>query len=558
MNLVEILIQTVGGLGLFILGMKMMTEGLEMTAGNRIKRILGAISSNRVIGCLTGAGVTAVIQSSSATTVMLIGFVGAGMMTFEQAIGVILGANVGTTMTAQLIAFKLSSAALPAIAIGVPLKFFSKQRNYRYIGEIILGFGLLFYGMTVMSDGLAPIRSNPEFVGFFTKFNTDTRFGVLMCVFVGTVLTIIVQSSSATVGVTMALATQGLISFETSMALVLGENIGTTITAELATIGSASLSAHRTARAHTLFNVIGVCMIVTIFPIFITIVKFATIKMGAGDVAMATDGQYLNVGRYIANGHTLFNVINASFFLLFLPILTKTAIMLSPKEGKKERYKLPIFDTRFIDSPIGALAKVQGEVVKMAEFTKDRLHNLSQCIKVRDDDKLGEREAVEEHIDKMQLVITQYLTTVYQGGVNEFEANEISEMMRITNNLERIGDSMENASKSIERMYNNNIKLSEGALNDLESIAKEVDVFFDMVVNAMKDKQGHEDFFKKAEIQENLIDSMRERMRNEHIERLRQSSCSVDAGLLYISLLSNYEKMGDYCFNIAIGVDRIK
>ncbi|MBF0258890.1 MAG: Na/Pi cotransporter family protein [Desulfamplus sp.] len=556
MNLVDILIQTLGGLGLFIFGMKMMTEGLEKTAGSRIKKVLETISSNRVIGCLTGAGVTAVIQSSSATTVMLIGFVGAGIMTFEHAVGVVLGANVGTTMTAQIIAFKLSNAALPAIAIGVPLKFFSKQHKYRYIGEIILGFGLLFYGMTVMSDGLNPIRSNPDFVGFFTKFHTDTRGGVLLCVFVGTAVTMIVQSSSATVGLTMALATQGLITFPTAMALVLGENIGTTITAELATIGSSSLSAHRTARAHTLFNVIGVCMMVLIFPFFIKIIQFVTIKLGAGDLSMVANGQYVNVGRYIANGHTMFNVINAVFFLFFLPVLTKAAIFLSPKEKKsKGRYVLPEFDTRFMDSPIGALAKVKSEVIKMAEFAMDRLHNLSKCIKVRDDDRLGERDAVEEHIDHMQLVITKYLTSMYQGGVNEFEADEISEMMRITNNLERIGDSMENASKAIERMYAQEMKLSEDALNDLEAISKEVDIFFEMVIKAMKQKT--EGLFEKAEAQENLIDSMRERMRNEHMERLRQNSCSVDAGLLYISLLSNYEKMGDYCFNIAIAVSRI-
>ncbi|MBF0111184.1 MAG: Na/Pi cotransporter family protein [Desulfamplus sp.] len=556
MNLIEILIQTIGGLGLFILGMKMMTEGLEMTAGHRIKKILSAISSNRVIGCLTGAGVTAIIQSSSATTVMLIGFVGAGIMSFEQAVGVVLGANVGTTMTAQMISLKLTGLALPAVAIGVPVKYFSKSRYYRHIGEIILGFGLLFYGMTVMGDGLAPIKSDPDFVAFFTKFTTDSLGGILLCVAVGAMLTMMVQSSSATVGLTMTIASQGLISFPTAMALVLGENIGTTITAELATIGSSSISAHRTARAHTLFNVIGVGMMVIIFPLFIKLVLFATNIMGAGDVTHIVDGQYVNVARYIANGHTLFNVINASFFLFFLPILTKTAIMLSPKEKKKERYKLPVFDSRFIDSPIGALAKVHGEVMKMAEFTRNRLQNLSKCIKIRDDDKLGEREAVEEHIDTMQLVITQYLTTIYQGGVSEYEADEISEMMRITNNLERIGDSMENASQAIERMYNQDIVLTADALNDLEAIAREVDIFFDMVIKEMKEKS--DDFFQKAEAQENLIDSMRERMRNDHIERLRQSKCSVDSGLLYISLLSNYEKMGDYCFNIAIGVNRIK
>ncbi|MCP4366779.1 MAG: Na/Pi cotransporter family protein, partial [Deltaproteobacteria bacterium] len=266
MNIINVLIQTIGGLGLFVLGMKMMTEGLQMSAGRKIKVILGAVSANRVVGCITGAGVTAMVQSSSATTVMLIGFVSAGLMTLQQAVGVILGANVGTTVTAQLIAFKLAKAALPAIAIGVALKFFTKKKKYRYIGEVFLGFGLLFFGMTVMKLGLSPIKSDPAFIAFFTKFDPESIGGLLLCVMVGAFLTIMVQSSSATVGLTMTLATQGLLTFPGAMALVLGENIGTTITAELATIGSANINAHRTARAHTMFNVIGVGLILLIFP----------------------------------------------------------------------------------------------------------------------------------------------------------------------------------------------------------------------------------------------------------------------------------------------------
>ncbi|MCG8568339.1 MAG: Na/Pi symporter, partial [Desulfobacterales bacterium] len=273
MDLTDILIQTLGGLGLFILGMKMMTEGLQATAGQGIRKILRAISSNRIIGCMTGAGVTAMVQSSSASTVMLIGFVGAGLMTLEQAVGVVLGANVGTTITGQMIAFKLTKLALPAIALGVPMKFFSKQRKYRHIGDIILGFGILFFGMTVMKTGLSPIKSDPQFISFFTKFTTDSIGGVLLCISMGTILTIMVQSSSATVGLTMTLASQGLLTFPTAMALVLGENIGTTITAEIATLGSTSVTAHQTARAHTLFNVIGVGIMVLFFKPFVGLVE---------------------------------------------------------------------------------------------------------------------------------------------------------------------------------------------------------------------------------------------------------------------------------------------
>ncbi|MEN8211218.1 MAG: Na/Pi symporter, partial [Thermodesulfobacteriota bacterium] len=258
MDLTNIIIQTLGGLGLFILGMKTMTDGLQATAGQRIRKILEAISGNRVIGCATGAGVTAIVQSSSATTVMLIGFVGAGMMSLQQAVGVVLGANIGTTITGQLIAIKLTKLALPAIALGVPLKFFAKKRKYRYFGDIVLGFGLLFFGMVVMKNGLSPMRTDPQFISFFTKFTTDSIGGILLCISMGAILTIMVQSSSATVGLTMTLASQGLLDFPTAVALVLGENIGTTITAEIATIGSKSISAHQTARAHTLFNVLGV------------------------------------------------------------------------------------------------------------------------------------------------------------------------------------------------------------------------------------------------------------------------------------------------------------
>ncbi|MCP4023553.1 MAG: Na/Pi cotransporter family protein [Desulfobacteraceae bacterium] len=556
MNLIGILIQTLGGLGLFILGMKMMTEGLQATAGQRIRKILEAISSNRVIGCATGAGVTAVIQSSSATTVMLIGFVGAGIMSLENAVGVIIGANVGTTITGQMIAFKLTEAALPAIAMGVVLKYFSKKRNYRHIGDIILGFGLLFYGMTVMKHGLAPIRSEPEFIAFFTKFSTDSIGGILLCVSMGTILTIVVQSSSATVGLTMTLATSGLLTFPTALALVLGENIGTTITAQLATIGSNNVEAHRTANAHTLFNVAGVGIMLLIFPAFVDIVQVLTLKMGAGAANELVNNEYINVSRYIANGHTLFNVINAGVFLFLLPKLVKLAILISPKEKEsKERYVLPDFDASFIDSPIGALAKVKGEIVRTSEFTRMNLVRTSSCLSTRDDDILGEREAIEEHIDSCQKTIIKYLTTIYQGEVNEPEAKEISEMMRITNNIERIGDSMENVSKMLEKVYDDNINFSDEAKTDLVSISNQVHEFFNLVINEMNEKTDN--FYQKALAYEDLIDQMRENMRYQHIERLRANKCSVDAGVIFIALVSTYEKMGDYCYNIATGVNRI-
>ncbi len=557
MNIINVLIQTIGGLGLFVLGMKMMTEGLQMSAGRKIKVILGAVSANRVVGCITGAGVTAMVQSSSATTVMLIGFVSAGLMTLQQAVGVILGANVGTTVTAQLIAFKLAKAALPAIAIGVALKFFTKKKKYRYIGEVFLGFGLLFFGMTVMKLGLSPIKSDPAFIAFFTKFDPESIGGLLLCVMVGAFLTIMVQSSSATVGLTMTLATQGLLTFPGAMALVLGENIGTTITAELATIGSANINAHRTARAHTMFNVIGVGLILLIFPYFVGIIEFITGQLGAGPVNSAVDGEVVNVARYIANGHTVFNVLNASVFLIFLPLLIKVAIKLSPKhEEPEDIYRLPNFGDRFIDTPIAALAKARSEIIRMSETAIITFKNTINCIEDRNYNMLSKWKRIENHLDAMQKEITAYLTRIYQSEVNESEAKEISSLMRMTNNIERIGDSVENIAQLMEDYLESDLKFTPAAMTDIKKISDRVTTFLNLVTKGI---QHHDETFMiEADSLENSIDHMREKMRHDHISRLRSGDCALDPGLVFIDILTNFEKIGDYCFNIAEAVAGLK
>ena len=271
---------------------------------------------------------------------------------------------------------------------------------------------------------------------------------------------------------------------------------------------------------------------------------------------MVVNNEYINTSRYIANGHTIFNVINAVVFLIFLPRLVQLTMLISPKPKKsRERYQLPTFDANFIDSPIAALAQVKGEIINNAQFVLMSLKNIAACIETRDDDILGERELVETHLDETQKVIIKYLTTIYQGDVNEPEAKEISEMMRITNNIERIGDSMENVSKTIERIYNSEIGFSDQAKSDLSKIADKAVAFLQLVVAQMQEKK--QGFYEEALNMEDTIDQMREAMRSQHIERLRAGDCSVDAGVLFIALLSNFEKMGDYCYNIATGVNRI-
>jgi phosphate:Na+ symporter len=556
--MLNVFIKTAGGLGIFVLGMKMMTEGLQMSAGKRIKTILGAVSSNRVIGFISGAGVTALVQSSSATTVILIGFVSAGLMTLQQAVGVILGANVGTTVTAQLIAFKLTEAALPAIAVGVGLKYFSKKKRYRYLGEVLLGFGLLFFGMTVMKTGLAPIKTDPIFISFFTKFDPSNAGGLLLCVFVGAVLTFLVQSSSATVGLTMTLATQGLLTFPAAMALVLGENIGTTITAQFATIGSTNVNAHRTANAHTMFNVIGVAIILLIFPYFVGFIEFVTQRMGAGPVTQVVNGDTVNVARYIANGHTIFNVISAVVFLFFLPLLIKVAIKLSPKETEPEDiYRLPNFGDRFMDSPIAALAKARSEIFRMSEMAIVMFKNTVGFMEDSDSSKLKQWRRMENHLDAMQREITTYLTRVYQSKVNESEAKEISSLMRMTNNVERIGDSVENLAQLMEGIADKELHFTEAAKEDIGDISGKVIDFLHLVTDGMQ-QYNDRTFMKEADAIEDAIDSMRENMRDGHISRLRTGECAIDPGLVYIGMLAHFEKIGDYCYNIAEAVAGLK
>lgn len=548
-----VFITTFGGLGMFILGMKMMTDGLQMSAGKRIKSILSAVSSNRFVGFLTGAVVTAMVQSSSATTVMLIGFVTAGLMTLQQAVGMILGANVGTTVTAQLIAFKLTKLALPAIALGVLLKYFTQQKKTRYIGDVILGFGLLFYGMTVMKLGLAPIKSDPVFMSFFTKFDPSSAGGLLLCVVVGAVLTFMVQSSSATIGLTMTLASQGLLTFPAAMALVLGENIGTTITAQLATIGSNNINAHRAARAHTMFNVLGVTLILCIFPLFVRLVESVTLGMGAGPVDQVVGEDVVNVARYIANGHSLFNVINALFFLLVLPWLIKVAILLSPKEEEDiDYFRLPNFGDRLIDTPIAAIVETRSEILRMAETAQYTFRRTVRRLKDRDYKKLAKWRQVENHLDDMQREIMAYLTRIYQSDVSESEAKEISSLMRMTNNIERVGDSVENIAQSIEDMIEGNLNFTDLAMGDLNQLVDKVAEFMDLITTSMRQRPSN--FMNQADSLENAIDAMRERYRDDHIQRLRSCECGIDQGLVYVNLLTNLEKIGDYCFNIAEAV----
>jgi len=554
-----VIFQTLGGLGLFIFGMRIMSDALKKVAGKKLRAVLSAVSSNRVIACITGTVITSIIQSSSATTVMLVGFVDAGLLTLFQAIGVVLGANIGTTVTAQLIAFNISNYALPAIAAGVLLRFFFASKKWQQSGEVLLGFGILFFGLATMKAGLSPLRGEPSFTEALTKFQAQNLNEVLLSILAGAALTVAVQSSSATVGITMALASQGLLSFEGSVAMILGENIGTTVTAQLAGIGS-NINARRTAMAHTLFNVLGVIFIIFIFPYFVNAVVYLTTHfLSVGHPDLLVGGEKPFISRHIANAHTLFNVINAILFLFILPYLVKVAILLTPR-GKKEEieeiYHIKYLDRRYLDSPEVALVQTKQEIIRMAEEAQTMFDEVTRGLKIRNSKKLAKLKDREDVLDNLQREIIDFLVKVMQQNIIVEESREITTLMRMTNNIERIGDEIEDIAEALEQMIEDNLYFSEMAIQDFMTISSESRKFLTLVFKGIKEENKR--IMPEAVKLVNSVNQMTEEMRLSHHDRLVEGVCEIDRGMLFIDILNAFEKMGGCCYNVAQAIAGVK
>ena len=544
-----------GGLGLFLFGMKIMSEGLQKIAGSRMRKILAALTNNRIIGTLVGIAVTAIIQSSSATTVMVVGFVNAGLMSLVQSIGIILGANIGTTVTAQLIAFKITKYALPAIGIGAGFKLFSKNQKWSYIGEILLGFGLLFFGLSVMKNAFDPLKASEEFRQIFIMVGDNHLLGVL----IGAVLTIIVQSSSATIGITIALASTGILSFEASVALILGENIGTTITANLAAIGT-NLAARRTALAHFLFNTIGVCYMLVFFKFFTGFIS--SITPGDADFVIQTQEQMVRMGgeigdkpfiaRHIANTHTMFNIVNTIIFLPLVGILAKLSTMVIRGRDEEMEFHLKYLDNRVLNTPPIALAQARSETRRMAQVAQEMVDETLAFLQDNDLKRLAALEKKEDLTDVLQREITNFLVSLSQTSITQESSKEVASMMHMVNDLERVGDHCENLWLLSQRKLEQKITFSEIAMNEIAEISEITRNFLARIVRALEEKDVG--VYDEAHDLEDAIDDLEERLRNNHIRRLNTGECTVNSGLIFIDMLHNFEKIGDHTFNLAKAV----
>lgn len=545
----------VGGLGLFLFGMKIMSEGLQKIAGDRMRKILAALTNNRVIGTLVGIAVTSIIQSSSATTVMVVGFVNAGLMSLVQSIGVILGANIGTTVTAQLIAFKITKYALPAIGLGAGLKLFASSRKWVYIGEILLGFGILFFGLQIMEQAFEPLKTSQEFRDIFVMVGDHPLLGVL----IGTVLTMIVQSSSATIGITIALAGAGLISFEASVALVLGENIGTTITANLAAIGT-NLAAKRTAFAHFLFNFIGVAYMVLLLPVFLKFVNGIT--PGDADFVIQTQQQMQSLGgaigdkpfiaRHIANAHSLFNIVNTIIFLPLVGILAKLTTFIIRGRDEEMEFHLKYIDNRVLNTPPIALGQAQAETRRMGQIALEMLDETLLFLKDGNDKHIAVLEKKEDIVDLLQKEITDFLVALSQKSITQDTSQEIASMMHMVNDLERVGDHCENLWRLGQKKAAQKICFSDVGEAELVEIGESTRGLLEFVLSGLA--RADQTILEKARHMEDNIDFLEESMRNNHIARLNTGECAVLPGLVFIDMLHNFEKIGDHTYNVAQAV----
>jgi phosphate:Na+ symporter len=541
-----------GGLGLFLYGMKTLSDGLQKIAGDRLRQILGALTENRVIGMLIGMSVAALIQTSTATTVMVVSFVNAGLMSLMQAIGVVIGANIGTTVTAQLIAFNVAQYALPAIGLGAALRFFVKQPRWHHIGEVVLGFGLVFFGLALMKGAFDPVKGNQELRQLFLLVGDNPLLGVL----IGAAVTMVVQSSSATIGLTIAMATSGLLSFEASVALILGENIGTTATANLAALGT-NLAARRTALAHFLFNVIGVGYILLLFPLFTGLV--AAITPGDSDFVIQSSEQLEMLGgalgdkpfiaRHIANAHTLFNGINALIFLPLVGHLARLTAKLLPGRDAPTEFHLKYLDSRVLNTPPIALAQARAETVRMLQITGEIFDETLGLLHDQKPARFAAVQGREERVDKLQREITDFLVMLSQQAITEETSVEVVNLMHVVNDLERIGDHCVHMGRLVQRKVDQRIVFSETARREIAEMSGLARNFFVMTATAME--SGGKVEVQKALEMEDSIDRMEETLRNNHIARLNTGECTVNSGLIYIDILHNLEKVGDHTYKLA-------
>ncbi|KON90249.1 sodium-dependent phosphate transporter [Sporosarcina globispora] len=536
LNVQQMLFEFLGGLGIFLYGIKTMGDGLQKSAGDRLRDLLDRFTTNPLMGVLAGVLVTILIQSSSATTVITVGLVSAGFMTLRQAIGVIMGANIGTTVTAFIIGIDIGEYALPIIALGSILLFFFKNKKVHNVGQIVFGFGALFYGLELMSGGMKPLGTLEAFHDLTINMSSNPILGVV----VGTVFTVIVQSSSATIGILQGLFSEELINLDAALPVLFGDNIGTTITAVLAAIG-ASVAARRAAAVHVLFNLIGTTIFLILLKPFTLMIETLQGKMD------------LNPEMTIAFAHGIFNTTNTIIQLPFVAVLAWIVTKLIPGEDAVADYKAKHLDPVFIEqSPSIALGQSKEEVLRMGTFSVRGLEETVQYLKTGNQKHSDSAYQLEDAINNLDRKITDYLIKLSTSSLSANESAEHTMLMDTVRDIERIGDHFENVIELIDYKQANKVSITDSAMSDLEQMFKLTISTVKEALQALdhNDKIAAEHVVKKEED----IDKMERKLRKQHILRLNEGICSGQAGIVYVDIVSNLERIGDHAVNIAEAV----
>lgn len=522
-----------GGLALFLYGMKLMGEGLEKAAGDRLKRLLEALTRNPLMGLLVGVVFTMIIQSSSATTVMVVGFVNAGLLDLMQATGVILGANIGTTVTAWIVAGFQATAFMPLVLlIGVAMIMFLKKLKLQRIGQVIAGFGMLFVGMGMMSDAMKPLAESAEFARLMTAFSNP-----IMALLVGVAVTAIIQSSSASVGILEMLAIQGLVPLETSLYIIMGTNIGTCVTAMLSAVG-ATRTAKRAALIHLMFNVLGtlvVFILVSLLPVSTWI------------------GHISGPALQIAVAHTSFKVFEVLCFVLLRKWLVKLVMILVPGEDKQgEDKSLKFLDDRILSTPPIAVAQICKEIERMGDIAIANLTRAMDAFFNKDSSLINEVEQSEDVVNYLNHEITRYMVAAAQLDLPASDVEQLGEMFHVVNDLERIGDHAENMAEYAKSRIDEEIPFSEDGLAELRDMLDKTVALFKLSMEAFHTRDQH--LLPRVLVQEENIDDMEKTLQQSHVDRLTRGACTPRSGMIFSDMLSNLERVADHATNVAFSI----
>lgn len=552
-------LKLIGSLGVFLFGMKLMSEALQKVAGSRMRHILSAMTSNRVKGVITGILITAIIQSSSATTVMVVSFVNAGLLSLIESIGVIMGANVGTTVTAWLISilgFKVSMAeiSLPMIGLCLPL-LFSGKRSRKSWGELIIGFGLLFIGLEFLKNSMPNLNDNPEIFTFLQEYTDMGYASYFLFMLIGTALTILIQSSSATMALTLVMCANGWISYDIAASMVLGENIGTTVTANLAAM-VANTTAKRAALAHFVFNVFGVIWVLSIFPVFLNWIEKLSVFLGIGNPATNIEAVPMALSLF----HTAFNIANLLILIWFTKLIAHLVSKLIPmRESNEDAFTLKHIKIGLLSTPDASLFQAKEEITLYGNNTRDMFHKVTECLNLsaKDFEKPFENLIrLEDESDNVEIEIANYLTKVSESKLSTENSQRIRAMFKIVSDIESIADSSLNVAKAINRRNEQNVVFPEELTNKLKHMFALVEETLNtMCLNlAMEYKAVNA---KKAYELERSINDYRTILKQEHLIAIEEKRYDYPTGILYNDMFSECEKIGDYAINVTQAIKEI-